>query len=101
MGVLFIQSLCLGDDRFDGVGRNEVALLDEVEKRMVVPGFVLEAAEDARIALVVGENLGPRFIEWNFVSSRKARIEQAKQDWLAGRFPTVPGDDKGFIPLPE
>jgi redox-sensitive bicupin YhaK (pirin superfamily) len=44
---------------------------------------------------------GPRHIWWNFVSSRKERIEQAKEDWKAGRFGTVPGDDKEFIPLPE
>jgi redox-sensitive bicupin YhaK (pirin superfamily) len=48
-----------------------------------------------------GANLGPRHIWWNFVSSRKERIEQAKDDWKAGRFGTVPGDDKEFIPLPE
>jgi hypothetical protein len=35
------------------------------------------------------------------VASTKERIEQAKEDWKAGRFPTVPGDDREFIPLPE
>jgi redox-sensitive bicupin YhaK (pirin superfamily) len=44
---------------------------------------------------------GPRHIWWNFVSSRKERIEQAKADWKAARFDTVPGDDKEFIPLPD
>jgi redox-sensitive bicupin YhaK (pirin superfamily) len=44
---------------------------------------------------------GPRHIWWNFVSSRKERIEQAKADWKLARFDTVPGDDKEFIPLPE
>ena len=48
-----------------------------------------------------GANLGARHIWWNFVSSRKERIEQAKEDWKAGRFGTVPGDDKEFIPLPD
>src|SRR4029450_4831889 len=43
----------------------------------------------------------PRHIWWNFVSSRKERIEQAKADWKAARFDSVPGDDKEFIPLPE
>jgi hypothetical protein len=37
---------------------------------------------------------------WNFVSSDPARIEQAKDDWRARRFPAVPGDDVEFIPLP-
>ena len=43
---------------------------------------------------------GPRHIWWNFVSSRRERIEQAKEDWKAGRFPAVPGESE-FIPLPE
>jgi redox-sensitive bicupin YhaK (pirin superfamily) len=43
---------------------------------------------------------GPRYLFWNFVSSSRERIEQAKADWKAGRFATVPGDDREFIPLP-
>jgi redox-sensitive bicupin YhaK (pirin superfamily) len=42
---------------------------------------------------------GPRHVWWNFVSSSHDRIEQAKADWQAGRFPAVPGDSE-FIPLP-
>jgi redox-sensitive bicupin YhaK (pirin superfamily) len=38
---------------------------------------------------------------WNFVSFSKKRIEQAKDDWKAGRFPSIPGDDREFTPLPE
>ncbi|ERS86857.1 pirin [Marinobacter sp. EVN1] len=63
-------------------------------------GVTVEAIEDTRLALVGGEPLGRRFIEWNFVSSRKERIEQAKDDWQNRRFPTVPGDEEDFIPLP-
>jgi Pirin C-terminal cupin domain len=44
---------------------------------------------------------GPRHIWWNFVSSRKDRIEAAKADWKTGRFALVPGDTTEFIPLPE
>tara|TARA_R110001583_G_scaffold24563_2_gene89948 strand:+ start:218945 stop:219859 length:915 start_codon:yes stop_codon:yes gene_type:complete len=66
-----------------------------------VAGVVLEATRESRIAIIGGEHLGTRFIDWNFVSSRKARIEQARQDWKAGRFPKVPGDETEFIPLPE
>ena len=44
---------------------------------------------------------GPRYLWWNFVSSRKERIEEAKEEWKAGRFALVPGDEKEFIPLPE
>lgn len=64
-------------------------------------GVVLKATAESRIAIIGGEHLGPRFIDWNFVSSRKARIEAAKDDWRAGRFPKVPGDETEFIPLPE
>lgn len=64
-------------------------------------GVVLEATVESRIAIIGGERLGPRFIEWNFVSSRQARIEQAKRDWKAGRFPKVVGDEIEFTPLPE
>ena len=60
----------------------------------------VEAASDAQIAFIGGENMGERHIEWNFVSSRKQRIEQAKDDWRQGRFPIVPGDEEEFIPLP-
>jgi redox-sensitive bicupin YhaK (pirin superfamily) len=56
----------------------------------------------ARVLLLGGAAMdGPRFVFWNFVSSSRERIEQAKADWKAGRFGTVPGDEKEFIPLPE
>ncbi len=48
-----------------------------------------------------GEPLGPRHIWWNFVSSRKERIEQAKADWKAGRIALPQHDNREFIPLPE
>jgi redox-sensitive bicupin YhaK (pirin superfamily) len=44
---------------------------------------------------------GPRHVFWNFVSSRRDRINQAKEDWRAGRFALPPDDDAEFIPLPE
>ena len=61
----------------------------------------VHAEQSARFAVIGGEPLGKRYIEWNFVSSRLERIEQAKADWQAGRFPTVPEDSEEFIPLPE
>lgn len=60
----------------------------------------IHAEEETRIAIVGGEKIGERFIDWNFVSSRKERIEQAKDDWRNGRFSKVPGDEDEFIPLP-
>ena len=59
----------------------------------------LQADTAARIALVGGDPLGHRFMVWNFVSSRKERIEQAQVDWQAQRFDAVPGETE-FIPLP-
>ena len=64
------------------------------------PVSIRSTCDNTRIALIGGESLGHRYIEWNFVSSRKDRIEQAKEDWKHKRFPTVPGDDKEFIPYP-
>jgi redox-sensitive bicupin YhaK (pirin superfamily) len=63
--------------------------------------IAIRAATPSRFMLLGGAALGRRHVWWNFVSSRKERIEQAKEDWKAGRFGTVPGDDKEFIPLPE
>ena len=64
--------------------------------------IAMTAASEARIVLVGGAAMdGPRHIWWNFVSSRKERIEQAKEEWKARRFDIVPGDESEFIPLPE
>jgi hypothetical protein len=58
------------------------------------------ATTDAIVMLLGGEPLGERFIEWNFVSSSKDRIEQAKADWRAGRMKLPDFDSGEFIPLP-
>ncbi|HHX88153.1 MAG TPA: pirin family protein [Paracoccus sp.] len=64
--------------------------------------IVVRASSAARVMMFGGEPMeGPRWIWWNFVSSRKERIEQAKEEWRRGRFDTVPGDEADFIPLPE
>jgi redox-sensitive bicupin YhaK (pirin superfamily) len=57
--------------------------------------------ESSTVMLLGGEPLGERFIWWNFVSSRRERIEQAKADWKAGRIELPPADNEVFIPLPE
>ncbi len=53
------------------------------------------------LMLLGGAPLGERYIWWNFVSSRKDRIEQAKEDWKQGRIILPPNDDQEFIPLPD
>lgn len=63
--------------------------------------ITVRARTTARLMLLGGTALeGPRYIWWNFVSSRKERIEDAKEDWKRGRFAPVPGE-REFIPLPE
>ncbi len=61
----------------------------------------VQALEHSTLMLLGGEPLGERFIWWNFVSSRKERIQQAKSDWQQGRIILPPNDNKEFIPLPE
>jgi len=63
--------------------------------------ITVTAVSASRLAILGGAVMdGPRHIWWNFVSSRQDRIDQAKADWKAGRFDTVPGESE-FIPLPE
>jgi redox-sensitive bicupin YhaK (pirin superfamily) len=67
------------------------------------PGVAsVRALAPSRFILIGGAPLdGQRHIYWNFVASTRERIERAKADWRAGRFGTVPGDDREYIPLPE
>jgi redox-sensitive bicupin YhaK (pirin superfamily) len=62
-------------------------------------GARIEGAPGARFTVVGGDTVGPRYMYWNFVSSRKERILQASEDWAAQRFAFVPGETE-FIPLP-
>ena len=64
--------------------------------------LILRADTDCRVMLLGGEAFKtPRHVWWNFVSTSPDRINQAKDDWKADRFPKVPGDDAEFIPIPE
>ncbi|MER8390501.1 pirin family protein [Mesorhizobium sp. M1340] len=64
--------------------------------------IVVSSDRGAHFMLFGGASLGSkRYIWWNFVSSSKERIEQAKEEWKTGRFDIVPGDEQEFIPLPE
>ncbi|BAV51691.1 pirin [Mesorhizobium loti] len=88
--------------------QGEVAISGDVfpAERLLVfrPGdeIVVSSQTGAHFMLFGGASLGSqRYIWWNFVSSSKERIEQAKQEWKTGRFDIVPGDEEEFIPLPE
>lgn len=61
---------------------------------------LVEAITPSVVMLLGGEPVGERFIEWNFVSSSRQRIEQAKADWRAGRMKLPDADNAEFIPLP-
>lgn len=61
---------------------------------------VLAAQAPATVMLLGGEPVGERFIEWNFVSSSRERIEHAKADWRAGRMKLPDLDNREFVPLP-
>ncbi len=64
--------------------------------------MTLASERGGRVMLLGGEAFATRrHVYWNFVSSSRERIEQAKEDWTAGRFPLVPGDEAEFIPLPD
>jgi len=66
------------------------------------PGTTPVLSGQGRAMLLGGQDFAtPRHVWWNFVSSSRERINEAKRDWKAGRFPLVPGDDKEFIPIPE
>jgi redox-sensitive bicupin YhaK (pirin superfamily) len=83
----------------------------EVGGRMYAPGQMvvfnqnaeaeIRGRERSTLMLLGGEPLGERFIWWNFVSSRRERIEQAKADWKEGRIILPPNDNQEFIPLPQ
>ena len=78
--------------------------LKEFELAVLQPGrdMTLASKGGARVMLMGGEAFTtPRHAWWNFVSSSRERIEQAKQDWRQDRFPKVPGDEDERIPLPE
>lgn len=88
--------IATGTIRFDGASYDAGQLL--VAASGGEP--VLTAESDADVLLLGGEPLGKRFMWWNFVSSRKERIEAAKEDWLAGRIALPTDDDREFVPLP-
>ena len=90
---------------FVAAGSVEIAGQTFGAGQMVVflPGepILVTGVADADVMLLGGEPVGPRFLEWNFVSSSRARIQQAKADWRAGRFKLPDHDDNEFIPGPE
>lgn len=74
-------------------GANQFIMLEDGDE-------TISLAADGRFIMLGGEQFKKvPYIHWNFVAYTKERMEQAKDDWKNGRFPTIPGDDKEFIPL--
>jgi len=89
--------LAIGEASLDGVPIEPMTLY------VLRPGIAtsLTSKSGGRVMLCGGEAFAtPRHVWWNFVSSSRERIEEAKRAWTAGEFPKVPGDDKEFIPIP-
>jgi redox-sensitive bicupin YhaK (pirin superfamily) len=77
-------------------------MLEPFTLYVLAPGSQPVMSGDGRAMLLGGQDFAtPRLVWWNFVSSSRERIEQAKDDWTQGRFPLVPGDEKEFIPIPD
>jgi redox-sensitive bicupin YhaK (pirin superfamily) len=90
--------VAIGDASLDG------EKLERHSLYILQPGqaMTLRAGSDARVMLLGGEAFKtPRHVWWNFVSSSRDRITQAKHDWKDRKFPLVPGDSEEFIPIPE
>ena len=91
LGVYVVKGEALIDGEVAPI--NAMSVLNPSAKKITARGAT-------RLAVIGGSSLGRRYLDWNFVSSRKERIKQAKADWKAGRFKKVPGDEADFIPLP-
>ncbi len=90
--------VAIGEASLDGM------TLEPMTLYVLRPGTAatLRSERGGRVMLCGGEAFTtPRHVRWNFVSSDRERINQAKHDWKDGNFPKVPGDDKEFIPIPE
>jgi redox-sensitive bicupin YhaK (pirin superfamily) len=92
------RAVYVADGRVDVDGQR----VEAGSMAVLAPGraATVAAREDAVVMALGGEPVGPRHIDWNFVSSSKERIAQARADWAAGRMKLPDLDDGEFIPLP-
>ncbi|MFA7588104.1 MAG: pirin family protein [Novosphingobium sp.] len=90
---------------FVALGEVDIAGQSIGAGRMAVltPGHAadIRALQPSTVMVIGGEPVGERFIFWNFVSSSKERLEQAKEDWRQQRMKLPAGDDRDYTPLPD
>ena len=92
LGIFMISGqVKVGDDT---INQHQLAILDSSQLESI------SASEQSHFVVIGGEPQGKRHIYWNFVSTSRDKIEQAKSDWRQGRFAPVPGETE-FIPLPD
>ncbi|RUO28119.1 hypothetical protein CWE12_12930 [Aliidiomarina sedimenti] len=63
-------------------------------------GLSLQCSDDCHLVMLGGSSVGKRYLDWNFAASSTERLKQAREDWKAGRFAKVPGDEDDFVPYP-
>ena len=78
-------------------------LRSRVANRLAAPGVRVSLVADAasRVMVLGDPHLGTRLIDWNFVAWSRDRIDRAREDWKARRFPEIPSDRDEFVPCPD
>ncbi len=77
------------------VAQHKLAVLSEE------PSITITANQDSQVVLIGGDDIGHRYMDWNFVSSRIERIKQARQQWIDQQFAKIPTDHQEYIPYPS
>ena len=77
------------------VAQHKLAVLSEE------PSITVTAEQDSQVVLIGGDDIGHRYMDWNFVSSRIERVKQARQQWIDQQFAKIPSDQKEYIPYPS
>ena len=77
------------------IGQHRLAVLSDDQQ------IVIRAEHDSQVVLIGGDDIGHRYMDWNFVSSRIERVKQARQQWIDQQFAKIPSDNQGYIPYPN
>lgn len=77
------------------IGQHRLAVLSDEQK------IIVTAEQDSQVVLIGGDDIGQRYMDWNFVSSRIDRVKQARQQWIDQEFAKIPTDQHEYIPYPS